>query len=394
MDIQKKLKLFFWILVLGIWGAFAYAFLSKGKISKVIGIENPFKEISLKAIASELITAVEDVESSISPASVEVVEVVTEQPDETQPASPLEGEEIAEEVPPAYVADYVSVITEEILEPSEIPFLIAEYHTLSEREETSMQLKLKTKPIWKPAPQGYASKKIKGFSIYKEFPPILKKVLKMFTILRNNLMLDLVTFSPWLRDNKVLVYLFDKKETYHGFTKRPSWSQGTSNLLNRTVYLVNGLETLGILAHELTHIYFDSFFNKSVPSPLWLSEGMAVMMQAERSGQAPTWLKKNLLYIENGDGFKMKELMSFQNLKGVKAKDVRLWYAQSYSIVRFLTKIKSMDNFYQFCKNTRDGKNVSGSLYRSYGQPFNSVSALEAAWKYDVKTKRISNIWQ
>lgn len=354
MDIQKKLKLVFWISMLIIWGSFAYGFLKKGKLKKIAEIENPFEDINL----AEML------------------------PESTPPA---ETPRSFGELPEIPLARHLAPTPERNTR-------LSDYHTTGEHKEIAEKLTKETKVIWNDPPPGYAIKDDRSFLIYKEIPPVLEQFLVMLGYLRGNLMLDLVIFSPWKRTSKVLLYLFDNKASYHALTRRPAWSYGTSDLLNRTIYVINGFNTLGITAHELSHIYFDSFFNKSVPCPLWLSEGVAVFMQTERAKQKPDWLKQTLEYIKNGGGFKLEKLMSYQNLGDMEVEEVKLWYAQSYSVVRFLMKFNNLDTFYQFSKSLRDGHSVTGSLYLAYNKPFDKISSLEYAWHYDLKTNKITGI--
>src|SRR5207302_16947 len=106
----------------------------------------------------------------------------------------------------------------------------------------------------------------------------------------------------------------------------------------RKVYLYESEELPGILAHELCHIYYDGFFIEGQPDPLWLSEGMATLLQVERGLAAPNWLRENMDILERGGGFSMSELMSVTTTADSPDDKVRLWYAQSYSVVRFLVR--------------------------------------------------------
>ncbi|PIU18363.1 MAG: hypothetical protein COT18_10690, partial [Elusimicrobia bacterium CG08_land_8_20_14_0_20_59_10] len=182
------------------------------------------------------------------------------------------------------------------------------------------------------------------------------------------------------------------QDTYRRITGRPVWSGGAASLSERKIYLYKSDEAFGILAHELTHIYFDSFFTPSHPSPLWLSEGLATYTQSERGNATPDWLAQNLKLLECGSGFKLEDLVRIENLDGADEDNVRLWYAQAYSVVRFLMKMKAGDAFYLFCRNLRDGSRPSQALYRAYGMPYNKLSSLEYAWRYDLKTGKLSNV--
>jgi hypothetical protein len=240
------------------------------------------------------------------------------------------------------------------------------------------------------APSGFAMERTRHFVIYEEGPEVSKNLIENMENLHGNIMLDLVAFSPWTRDRKVFVYFTNNQDTYPRMTGRPAWSGGTASLSERKIYLFKSEEAFGILAHELTHIYFDSFFPSDRSSPLWLSEGMATYVQSERGYSTPRWLAHNLALLGKGGGFKLADLVRIENMQGADDDNVRLWYAQSYSVVRFLSKMKAGEAFYLFCKRLRDGLPVHQALFQAYGMPYNKLSSLEYAWRYDLKTGKIS----
>jgi hypothetical protein len=201
-------------------------------------------------------------------------------------------------------------------------------------------------------------------------------------------MLDLVAFSPWARDERVAIYLFRDQDSYRRVTGRPSWSGGASSIKSRKIYLYESPESTGILAHELCHLYFDSFFVGGKPNPLWLSEGMATLVQTERGFAAPNWLRENLALLHRGGGLSLDELTDVDSTAGAGDESVRLWYTQSYSVVRFLIRAQFRSSFYRFCSHLRDGLPLHEALYRAYGMPFNRVKALEYAWRYDLQSSR------
>ncbi len=241
-------------------------------------------------------------------------------------------------------------------------------------------------------PEGFSARPTRHFVVYEEGPEVSDEVADTLENLHGSIMLDLVAFSPWTREKKVYIYFAHSVDTYRKLTGRPAWSGGAASLSERKIYVYKSDEAYGILSHELTHIYFDSFFPAGNPSPLWLSEGIATYVQSERGLSTPVWLSQNLQKLEGGQGFKLGDLVRIDNLQGADEENVRLWYAQSYSVVRFMMKLKAGDAFYVFCKELRDGRPANQALYRAYGMPYNKFSALEYAWRYDLKTGKISNV--
>jgi hypothetical protein len=175
-------------------------------------------------------------------------------------------------------------------------------------------------------------------------------------------------------------------------TGRPVWSGGASSVGKRKLYVYESEELPGIVAHELTHIYYDGFFIDGTTDPLWLSEGMATLVQVERGLAAPNWLRENLERLEAGEGFPIDQLTSVTSTAGWPDAKVRLWYAQSYSIVRFLIRTQYRSSFYKFSAHLRDGRPAPEALYRAYGAPYTRMVALEHAWRYELSRSQMAKL--
>ncbi|MDE2492067.1 MAG: hypothetical protein KGM24_14560, partial [Elusimicrobia bacterium] len=235
-----------------------------------------------------------------------------------------------------------------------------------------------------PVPPGFVKTVTRHFNVYAEGSPASERFLEMIETIHGNLMLDLAPFSPWANEQRVSIFLFRDQETYRRVTGRPPWSGGASSVPKRRVYVYESDELPGILSHELTHIYYDGFYLSGATDPLWLSEGMATVSQVSRGLAAPTWLTQNLRVLENGGGFSLPELMAVKSTAGWPDAKVRLWYAQSYSLVRYLLRTQYRSSFYRFSVYLRDGLPVEEALYRAYGAPYTRVRALEIAWRASI----------
>ncbi|MBI4055248.1 MAG: hypothetical protein HY402_03855 [Elusimicrobia bacterium] len=248
--------------------------------------------------------------------------------------------------------------------------------------------------VIRPAPlPGFRSKEIPHFLVFYEGSRVEPGFLLTLEQLHANLMLDLAMFSPWARRERVSVYLFKDQASYREVTGRPSWSGGASSVEDRVVYVYRSEEVVGILAHELCHIYFDGFFKeRHRESPLWLSEGLATLMQAERGLSVPNWLRPNLETLVGGGGYSVEDMILVGTTLEASDRAVRLWYTQSYSLVRFLLRSRWKTQFRSFCVALRDGQSLGEALRVAYGLPFTNARALEYAWRYDLRTGGISNL--
>ncbi len=368
MDILSKLRILFWGLVIGIWGLFMYQYMNEDmSILKRFTIgKNPF---SAKAGPRPALKRYPIPAPFIQP-----------QPGGAAPQRPAS---------PAQPESSLGLIRNEgdIKDIVSTP-LIPEHSA----DEKTVIAKAMGEESYPKAPGGFAMKVTEHFVVYEEGPEVSQELYETMESLHGNIMLDLVAFSPWTRDKKVYIYYLQTGESFRRLTGRPAWSGGTASLSERKIYVYKSDEAFGILAHELTHIYFDSFFPASNPSPLWLSEGIATYIQSERGFSTPNWLAQNLKLLEGGSGFKLADLVRIENMHGADEDNVRLWYAQSYSVVRFLMKLKAGNAFYIFCKSLREGKPAHQALFQAYGVPYNKLISLEYAWRYDLKTGKISGV--
>ena len=363
MDILGKLRVVFWGLVIGLWGLFMYQYISEDMslVPKLHITKNPF---------------------SGRPAAERMIKTASAPTPYTQPQSPARPVQPDSRMisPVAGGLDIKDIGSSSEMMPE---------HSAQEKKAMGQNTAAREETLPK-APPGFAMEMTSHFVIYEEGPEVSKDLIENMENLHGNIMLDLVAFSPWSRDRKVFIFFTNSQDTYQRLTGRPAWSGGVASLSERKIYIFKSEEAFGILAHELTHIYFDSFFPADHPSPLWLSEGMATYVQSERGHSTPRWLSQNLALLVKGGGFKLDDLVRIENMQGADEDNVRLWYAQSYSIVRFLTKMKAGEAFYMFCKRLRDGMPVHQALFQAYGMPYNKISSLEYAWRYDLKTGKIS----
>lgn len=238
---------------------------------------------------------------------------------------------------------------------------------------------------WVPPPPGFMTGDTFNYLIYREKDPVTPKVKNVLDTIHGNLMLDLTPFTVVAKPSKILVMLFDQKESYMDFTKRPSWSGASSDLQSDSMYVIEKTGFYPLTVHELTHLYFDQYFLPKL-SPLWLSEGMAVYMQVYASKQQPGYAVRRLKQIlDTGQLIPFEEMMSAQTLKDYPTDKAEMWYTQAYALVDYLLSTRTRDEFYKFCTELKNGTPTAPALYRAYGMPFNKISTLQNVWLHDVQ---------
>ncbi len=364
MDILIRMRVLLWLMVLSLWGVMIYQFLGEdgGKQARQM------KWISKTFAVTEEIPDIED-----------EVRIPAEELFPPRPLEDLQSQPAATRVN----ARTGPRITASLRTP---PRPSPQYFP-KPRIAHPKPKRLKPRAPGAPTPKGFVKTQRRHFNVYAEGRAASKGFLDNLDSLHANLMLDLAAFAPWAQDERVSIYLFRTQESYRKVTGRPAWSGGASSVKRRKIYVYESEEVVGILAHELCHIYFDSFFSQGRENPLWLSEGMATLVQTERGLAAPNWLRPNIRKLRQGTGYSLRELMKVGQTKDASDDDIRLWYTQSYSVVRFLIRSQYRSSFYKFCRHLRDGATLDDALYRGYGMPFNRAKALEYAWRYDLNKK-------
>ncbi len=237
---------------------------------------------------------------------------------------------------------------------------------------------------WMPPPPGFLTADTFNYLIYREANPVTPSIKTLLDNIHGNLMLDLTPFTILIKPNKILVMLFGKKNSYIRFTKRPAWSGASSDLRSDTMYVIEGDSFYPLSVHELTHLYFDGYFLPTI-SPLWLSEGMAVYMQISTTKQKPSWVDRSLRRILDGQHIPFEEMTEVETLKEYDTAQAELWYTQAYSLVSYLLKARTRDEFYKLCNEIKSNTPLHQALYRAYGMPFNRVSVLENVWLHDLQ---------
>ncbi|MBI5239328.1 MAG: hypothetical protein HY926_02565 [Elusimicrobia bacterium] len=389
MDVLLRLRVLIWVVLLSLWGVMVYQYLGEEEEERMRKVVSPYTT----PLPSRPQPGSPEFAGAAAPEQLPPDARQEPAWDQTQPPAPA----------PAAEDSSLAMVQPPGTEAYPLPgvrapdFVRGPAHTGPAGESPPAQEGRRAPPPKGaerevPVPPGFVKRFTRHFTIYSEGDPPSTAFLQLLEDLHGNLMLDLSPFSPWAKDDRVMVFLFKNQDTYRDMTGRPAWSGGASSVPKRKVYLYESSELPGILAHELCHIYYDSFFSEGATDPLWLSEGMATLIQIERGQARPVWLRENLEILERGGGFSLEALMDVSTTKGMGDARVRLWYAQSYSLVRFLIRTQYKSSFFKFSRYLREGRPMAESLYRAYGMPYNRVKALEYAWRYELTTNRLSHL--
>lgn len=123
-----------------------------------------------------------------------------------------------------------------------------------------------------------------------------------------------------------------------------------------------------VIPHEVNHMVFASNFR--VPLKRWIDEGAATSVES-----IDVQIKTYKQYLAGKTPYSFDKLFSVNQYYEVRG-DVRLFYAESNSVVNYLLKLKGRKVFTSFIRDyIKNG--AESALAKNYGF---SVSALQAEW--------------
>jgi hypothetical protein len=168
------------------------------------------------------------------------------------------------------------------------------------------------------------------------------------------------------------IYLHATAADYSQFTRESAASPGHSRIeldptngrvVSRQVHMRcdNPAMLEAILPHETTHVVLaGNFGSKHVPR--WVDEGVAVLTEPPEKVQQH---RKNLVTsLQNRELIPLRDLMQLDNYP--QPRQVATFYAQSVTLVDFLTRQKGPQVFTQFVREAlRDG--YEPALRKNYG---------------------------
>ncbi len=187
----------------------------------------------------------------------------------------------------------------------------------------------------------------------------------------------------WTWNNRVQIIIYPNQETFTSETGLPSWARGGAGrdkrLFNsRRIITYKQEEDFldGVLPHEISHLILQDFLGNQ-PIPLWLNEGVAQLSERRKKVMAHQIMRNA---VKKGQYLSFQTLFT-QDIRYEKDRDkVRIFYAQSISIIDFLIQTYGSIKFGYFCRYLKNGKTLEQALGATYTSSIRSVSDLEKRW--------------
>lgn len=183
------------------------------------------------------------------------------------------------------------------------------------------------------------------------------------------------------------VYVHPDRAAYVKATKQPAWSTGVTEIETRFGLLrehaIHSFQTCpqllhAVLPHEITHAVTAAVLGYECPIPVWAGEGLAILSEpGYKHGYYEgiiSHARARRTLIPVGDLVRSSGYPDEQQMD--------LFYAQSFSLVRYLIRRRSLSVFIAFIRSAADGA-LEGALKQHYG--ISSPSELANLWTRTIQ---------
>jgi len=208
------------------------------------------------------------------------------------------------------------------------------------------------------------------FKVYHEANWSPNSITLELERLYGKLRMNVSMFAPWMVREKTKVYIYRNRRTYlSGEFHPPKWSKGLAYFSTKTVVVYDSgdiAKLRAVLAHELTHLYFESFYGEKLKNPpQWLNEGLAVMMEdLSHPGEGP-W-SSALKYFPDKNIIPLWRFFKVKTNQLGSDTQVGHWYMEAFGVVSYLFRPHMRIQFKNLCSLLRKGEKLDSVLWKVY----------------------------
>lgn len=193
----------------------------------------------------------------------------------------------------------------------------------------------------------------------------------------------------WTWDERVKIVIFPDQASYSQATGQPAWSTGYAN---RDTRLFESRSIVSfeqqaefydsILPHEVSHLILHDFIGENIP--VWFDEGVAQLQEAAKSEIADRMMS---ILVERKQTVPLATLTRWDIRGEEDPVKVKLFYAESLSVIEFLIERYGSQDFGRLCRQMRDGKGFEEALRNVYPTRLKSLTELETQWLKRMRQK-------
>ena len=171
-------------------------------------------------------------------------------------------------------------------------------------------------------------------------------------------------FNYWSWDNRARVLIYSSKQQVIANEAWPEWTRAmvyVRKKLIKTYCFEKELFDV-VLPHEIAHIVLRELIGLEARVPLWFEEGVACTNEAGYQ----RYLGATKQLLAQGAYLSVAKLERINN-RATKSKANTMFYPMAASLVIFLQKTYSQQDFIRLCRELRDGTTFYKGLNKVYG---------------------------
>ena len=179
------------------------------------------------------------------------------------------------------------------------------------------------------------------------------------------------------------IVIYKDGAEYRLKTSQPDWSGGIT--YGNAILIYESEISVGVLAHEMTHLIFNEFMGLSVPEGLrWLNEGLAVYEEMRADYRSKAFYEEKITKDISLNPVPFSQLMNLVP-RGQKDAIIERWYAQAGSVAAFMLRQGGALSFSSFLGSLKDGRSIDSAVAGSFSGLWNDMKDVERAWLLEVK---------
>ena len=189
----------------------------------------------------------------------------------------------------------------------------------------------------------------------------------------------------WYQDRRASVYVYADQEDYINNSKQVGWSHGAAITGQKVIVTYPSDQGFfdSLLPHELGHIILHENLGPYAEIPLWFDEGMAMNQEKAKSIGSNKIVQEA---IKNGQFIPLTQLSDMRLYSDSDKEKIKLFYAESASLVNFMMTQLGEARFSRFCRGLTENKRFSDVLSEVY-QQFEGLDGLNKKWVNYLKDR-------
>jgi hypothetical protein len=190
--------------------------------------------------------------------------------------------------------------------------------------------------------------------------------------------LGAASYKSWNQNNRASIYIYADQEDYIHSGNQASWSHGSAMEGSKVIKTFPSDEGFfdTLLPHELGHIILREYLGPDADIPLWFNEGVAMNQEKAKRLSSNKIVQEA---IAKGQYIPLTQLTDMRLYKDSDKEKVKIFYAESASIVFFMVNQLGENRFYKLCRELKERTRFVDALSKVYVQ-FNGLDGLNKKW--------------